>query len=135
MGIVQKYYDCGCALTVTGERVWCPSCSSGGSAAKTSPTVVSLEQRIADLERQLAEKQTESDDMRSHYKWALAEIEAMRPALRCLENLLAAVTTAPFGFMSKMADQESRLAWYDRMVPLRKAAEEFLRDYEARNPK
>lgn len=40
---------------------------------------VALQREVADLQRQLAEKTSEAKDMRSHYEWALAEIEAMRP--------------------------------------------------------
>ena len=53
MSEVQKYLDCGCALLVGGERVWCPSCSGAAFDADPPPTVVDAKQSIADLERQL----------------------------------------------------------------------------------
>ena len=64
MSEVQKYLDCGCALLVGGERVWCPSCSGAAFDADPPTTVVDAKQRIADLERQLAAARSMLKDQR-----------------------------------------------------------------------
>jgi hypothetical protein len=131
------------------------TCGRCGYRYSATNDLYDANKRAASLERQLAEAQAEISSLKKYFFMhencrlgtglckraqndeaalinAVEKIERMRPVVEAMPNLLEAVTTEPFGYLTAQATLQGRLAWYERMQPARDAAAQALHDYEAK---